>query len=172
MQLASKATTTNLLRETPNFSIGGDAMAKKNYWIGVACKDQVFVGVKGGFAQLGYGKKISLQRMNEGDWIIDYSPRVSLRSDERCHSFTAIGRVASDEVYQAELGEGFLPYRLEVDFERCEEASILPLIERLSFIENKMSWEYSFRLGHLEINEEDFELLAEEMGLDIDAIKH
>lgn len=147
-------------------------MAKKQYWLGVASKDHVFIGVKDGFAQLHHGKKIPLQKMKQGDWIIYYSPRVSFHSDERCQSFTAIGRVASDEIYQADMGEGFLPYRLEVDFALCEEASILPLIDRLSFIENKKHWGYPFRLGHLEISEEDFALLAEEMGLDAESIKH
>jgi predicted RNA-binding protein len=147
-------------------------MAKKHYWIGVACKDQVFVGVKGGFAQLAHGKGFPLQKMDEGDWLICYSPRTSMNSLECCQSFTAIGRIANDEVYQFDSAEDFSPYRLEVDFELCEETSILPLIDRLSFIEDKKSWGYPFRLGHLEISEEDFELLAEEMGLDVNSIKH
>jgi hypothetical protein len=147
-------------------------MAKRHDWIGVVCKDQVFVGVKGGFSQLGQGKKIPRQRMSQGDGLIDYSPRVSFNSDAGCQSFTSLGSVASDEVYQADLDEGFLPYRLEVDFALCEEASILPLLDRPSFIENMKNRGYPFRLEHLEITEEDFELLAEEMGLDVDAIKH
>jgi hypothetical protein len=147
-------------------------MAKRHDWIGVACKDQVFVGVKGDFAQLSQGKKIPLQRMSEGDGLIYYSPRVGFNSDPGCQSFTSLGSVASDEVYQSDLDEGFLPYRLELDFELCEEASILPLLDRLSFIENLKNRGYPFRPGHLEINEEEFELLAEEMGLNVDAIKH
>lgn len=147
-------------------------MAKKHYWIGVACKDQVFVGVRGGFAQLLRRKDFPTLTMDEGDWLIYYSPRQSLSTAESCQSFTAIGRIAGDEVYQFDEGEGFLPYRLEVDFELCSEASILPLIDRLSFIEDKKSWGYPFRMGHLEISEEDFELLAEEMGLDADTIRH
>jgi hypothetical protein len=147
-------------------------MAKKHYWIGVACKDQVFIGVRGGFAQLMHGKDFPTQKMDEGDWLIYYSPRFSMGSLEGCQSFTAIGRIASPEVYPLDGDEGFLPYRLEVDFEFCRETSILPLIDRLSFIEDKKSWSYPFRLGHLEISEKDFELLAEEMGLDVNTIRH
>jgi hypothetical protein len=147
-------------------------MAKRHDWIGVACKDQVFVGVKGDFAQLSHGKKIPRQRMSEGDGLIDSSPRVSFNRDPGCQSFTSVGSVASDEVYQSDLDEGFLPYRLEVDFELCEEGSILPLLDRLSFIEKMKNRRYPFRLRHLEINEEDLAWLAEEMGLDVDAIKH
>lgn len=147
-------------------------MAKKHYWIGVASKDQVFVGVKGGFAQLHHGKKIPLQKMSEGDWLIYYSSRVRFNSDEHCQSFTSVGSVASDEVYQADTGEDFLPYGLEIDCELCEETSILPLLDRLSFIENKQSWGCPFRLGHFEISEEDFASLAEEMELDVELVIH
>jgi predicted RNA-binding protein len=147
-------------------------MAKKHYWIGVACKDQVFAGVRGGFAQLVHGKSFPLQKMDEGDWLVYYSPRISMNSLESCQSFTAIGRIADSEVYAFDGEKDFPPYHLEVDFELCEETSILPLIDRLSFIEDKKSWGYPFRLGHLEISEEDFELIVEEMGLDSDSIRH
>jgi hypothetical protein len=150
----------------------GETMAKKRYWIGVACKDKVFIGVRGGFAQLVHGKGFPLQKMYEGDWLIYYSPRISMTGLDCCQSFTAIGRIANDEIYQFDSGEDCPPYHLDVDFELCEEASILPLIDRLSFIEDKKSWGYPFRLGHLEISEEDFELIVEEMGLDVNSIRH
>lgn len=39
-------------------------------------------------------------------------------------------------------------------------AEIRPLIERLSFIQDKTHWGYAFRYGHLEIPRADFELIA------------
>lgn len=147
-------------------------MVKKQDWIGVACKDYLFVGVRGGFAQLGQGKKIYLQNRNEKDWLSYDSPRTSSNRHQRYQSFTVTDRVKNDAVYQTDLGEGFLSNHPEADFELCEEASILPLTDSFSFIENRECWEYPFRLGHLEISEEDFQLLAEEMRLDVDSIKH
>lgn len=46
------------------------------YWIGVASREHVHRGVKGGFAQVCHGKPGPLERMAEGDWIIYYSPTV------------------------------------------------------------------------------------------------
>ena len=37
------------------------------YWLGVASKDHVQIGVEGGFCQLCHGKKTPLTRMQRGD---------------------------------------------------------------------------------------------------------
>ena len=147
-------------------------MTKKPCWIGVAGKDQMMIGVKGGFAQLQHSRKIPLQKINDGDWLIDYSPRRRSTSQEPCQSFTAPGRIASREDFSFDVSTGLVPYQLDEDFALCDEATILPVPDRLPFIEDKKSWGYLFRLEHVEIGEEDFELLVEEMGLEVDAIKH
>jgi hypothetical protein len=66
-----------------------------------------------------------------------YSPRVSHPDGEPLQSFTAIGIVASDEVYQVEMTPDFKPYRIKVEFFRCNETPIRPLIEQLSFMKKK-----------------------------------
>jgi hypothetical protein len=121
------------------------------YWIGVASKSHVVLGVAGGFAQLNHGKKAPLQKLKAGDWLIFYSPRLELESREPLQCFTAIGRVKTGEVYQHELGSGFSPYRVDVDFLACREVSIASLFERLSFVPDKRHWGYRFRFGHLEV---------------------
>jgi hypothetical protein len=86
------------------------------YWIGVAAYDHVLNGVKGGFCQLGHGKKLALEKMQEGDWIIYYSPRQQLAPDSQTlQAFTAIGQILTDETYQADLGD-FKPWRRDVRF--------------------------------------------------------
>ena len=40
------------------------------YWIGVAAKDHVKAGEKGGFCQLRHGKQAPLERLSGGDWIV------------------------------------------------------------------------------------------------------
>ncbi|MGN9867232.1 EVE domain-containing protein [Bacillus swezeyi] len=136
---------------------------KTKYWIGVASRDHVLMGVSGGFAQLCHGKEAPLKRMNSGDWIIYYSPKQNLKDQIPYQKFTAIGKVADDSVYKFDAGEGFTPYRRKIDFLRCLEMSIHPFIPSLSFIKNKKHWGYSFRFGHTEISEQDFNLIFKQM---------
>ena len=42
------------------------------------------------------------------------------------------------------MSPDFKPYRVDVEFARCDEASIKPLIERLSFIRSKTHWGGAF----------------------------
>lgn len=147
-------------------------MAKRECWIGVACKDRVFIGVRGNVAQFVPEKDFPLQKMDEGDWLIYYPPRLSRNGPANCQACGAVGAVAGHDPYRFDGVEGFLPVRPEADFELCREAAMLPCSDRLSFIEDEKSWAYPFRLGHLEISEEEFELLAEEMALEIDSVRH
>jgi hypothetical protein len=139
-------------------------MVNHNNWIGVASRSHVDIGVKGGFIQLNHGKKAPLQKFRVGDGLIMYSPRVSYPDGEPLQSFTAIGTIISDEVYQVEIAPDFKPYRIEVQFHRCNETPIKPLIEQLSFIKSKTHWGSAFRFGQLKIPAKDFVLIANTMG--------
>lgn len=130
------------------------------YWIAVVSKDHINKGVEGGYAQAGHGKSAPLKRMKTGDWLIYYSPNISLSGDDKCQCFTAIGIVKDDKIYQVEMSKDFIPNRRNVDYKKCKEVSILPLIEKLSFIEDKKYWGYKFRFGILEIPEKDFKLIS------------
>lgn len=140
-------------------------MGRNRFWLGVVSKAHVLKGVEGGFAQLNHGKKAPLTKMTVGDRLIYYSPRLSLKNREPYQHFTAIGRVKTGEVYQYDMGNGFVPYRTDVDFAPCHEISILPLLDKLSFTKDKKNWGRQFRFGHFEISEDDFILIADEMGV-------
>lgn len=135
----------------------------KRYWIGVASKEHVKLGVAGGFSQLCHGKAQPLKRMAVGDWLIYYSPKERFGGDASCQQFTAIGEVAGSEVYPFEMFPGFVPYRRDIRFLEARDVPIRPLIARLSFIQDKIRWGYAFRYGHLQIPQQDFELIAEAM---------
>lgn len=94
--------------------------------------------------------------MRTGDWIMFYSPKVAYTSDEPLQAFTAIGRIADEELYQGEMSGGFVPWRRNVTFYDCAEVPIKPLISNLSFITDKTHWGYKFRFGLFEIPEVDF----------------
>ena len=126
----------------------------------------VLVGVEGGFAQVDHGKKAPLQRMHAGDGLAYYPPRTDYPDGEPLQAFTAIGFVRMGDVYQADMGGGFLPFRVDVDWLAGDEASIKPLIAQLSFIRDPAHWGAAFRFGHLEVPEADFRLIAAAMNAD------
>ena len=132
----------------------------KRFWIGIASKEHVKMGVAGGFCQLCHGKAQPLKRMAVGDGLIYYSSKEKFGDDALCQQFTAIGEVIGNEVYQFEMFPGFVPYRRDIRFHEAKDIPIRPLIENLSFIKDKTHWGYVFRFGHLEIPRGDFELIA------------
>lgn len=81
-------------------------------------------------------------------------------------AFTAIGLVATGEVYQVEMTEDFKPYRVDVNFLEAKEAPIKPLIDALSFIRNKAQWGAAFRFGQIKVPADDFKLIAKAMGVE------
>jgi predicted RNA-binding protein len=137
-------------------------MTTPRYWILVASLEHVKLGVTGGFAQAGHGKRSGLARMHAGDRIIYYSPKVEFGGTEPLHAFTAIGEVADDEIVQVEMSPDFKPFLRNVMYFRTGKVKIEPLINDLEFIRNKKSWGYSFRFGILEIRQQDFERIEKE----------
>ncbi len=107
------------------------------YWIIVASKEHVKNGVKGGFAQACHGKATPLKKMKNGDYIVYYSSKLYFNKNDKCQEFTAIGRVKNDKVYSFQISPEFCPFRIDIEFFKARDISILPLIDDLQFIENK-----------------------------------
>lgn len=135
------------------------------YWIGVASKEHVERGVEGGFAQVCHGKAGPLNRMKEGDWIVYYSPTLKFGGKQPCQCFTAIGKIKSGQPYTFPMSQDFVPWRRDVAFLPAKEAAIRPLIKSLAFIYDKNKWGFPFRRGCFDISEEDFNTIAEGMGI-------
>ena len=140
-------------------------MRNQKYWIAVVSKEHTQWGVDGGYIQVCHGKQAPLKRMKRGDWIIVYSPKVAMEGDKKSQSFTAIGQARDEEVYPYKMSENFVPFRRNIEFYKCEETSIIPLISNLEFIPNKKSWGFPFRYGFFEINENDFNLILSKMAV-------
>ncbi len=139
----------------------------RNHWIGVVSRSHVQRGVAGSFVQLNHGKKQPVSRLKAGDLVAIYSPRTAYPDGEALQHFTALGVVRSGAVYQvdmSEMGPGFKPWRVDVDFLAVQEAPIRPLIGALSFIRDKQHWGAAFRYGQLKVPAEDFERIAGAMG--------
>ena len=151
-------------QDVPVLSADALSVRYMTTWINTVSRDHVERGVRGRFTQANHGKPNMLRRMARGDWIIFYSPRTVYPDGDPLQAFTAIGQVADDEPYQADMSPDFQPWRRNVDFLECAETPIRPLIEKLDFIEDKSRWGYKFRFGVFKIDEHDFEVIRSAMG--------
>ncbi len=133
------------------------------YWIGVVSKEHVLNGVSNQIAQIGHGKISGLNRMKKGDWLIYYSPKISLESKEKLQCFTALGQVADDSAYQVDISDTFKPWRRNINYYPTKEIPIFPLIDKLQFIKDTKHWGYVFRFGLIEISLHDFKLIKQLM---------
>jgi len=139
----------------------------RRFWVGVASKDHAMRGVARGFAQLNHGKAGPLDRLKPGDGIAYYSPRTEMGGGAPVQGFTAIGTVKAGEPYKFDMGGGFVPTRRDVAFATAHDAPIQPLLERLSFTKGRKSWGMVLRREAFEITPEDFAIIADAMGADI-----
>ncbi len=135
------------------------------YWIAVASRNHVHLGIAGGFAQVCHGKCGPLKRMAEGDWIIYYSPVEEFGGKKICRRFTAIGKVASGDPYEYAMSPDFVPWRRDVVFIPSHDVEIEPLLDQLSFISNKQRWGLPFRAGFFEVPESDFHIISQSMKM-------
>jgi hypothetical protein len=133
------------------------------HWVNTVSHDHVQIGVKGGFTQAGHGKSAGLKRLAKGDLMVFYSPRTAYPDGDPLQAFTALGRVADEEPYQATMGADFHPWRRRVEFVRVEAVPIEPLIDALEFIPDKKRWGFPFRRGLFEIGAADFRRIAKAM---------
>ena len=136
------------------------------YWIAVASAEHARRG-KAGFMQVNHGKKAPLQRIRAGDGVTYYSPAETIGGKDRLQSFTTIGRVRDEELYQGVMGGDFTPWRRNVDYADAREGPNAPLLDRLEFTSGNRNWGYQMRFGLFEISEHDFHLIAEAMGAEI-----
>jgi len=141
------------------------------FWLGVVQRDHVLRGVAGGFAQVNHGARSPLARMGSADGFVYYSPKTEYPDGDPLREFTAIGRIADDDVYQvtqrpAMSAEtpGFTPWRRRVDWELdAVAAPIRPLLAVLDFTRDDPNWGYQLRRGLIEISRHDFELIRRQM---------
>jgi hypothetical protein len=147
------------------------------FWLAVVHRDHVRRGVEQGIAQVNHGSKAGVAKLQPGDALVYYSPRDAAASDDRhegasLQAFTAIGRVAEGEPWQAApvamLGRGEVrPWRRRVEYlDGVVETPIAPLLSVLDLTCSTPNWGWIMRRGLLEVTAHDFGLIAHEMGAD------
>ena len=120
--------------------------------------------------QVGHGKLAPLKRIAAGDRVAYYAAAATLGGTDKLQSFVSIGVVHGDEPYEADMGNGFVPWRRDVHYALATETPILPLIEQFDFVEDPKRWGYKFRFGLFEVNEHDIRLIADAMKADSRAL--
>ena len=129
-------------------------------WVLVATKKQVGDCMTGSFVETDSGKSNPLRRMQAGDGIIYYSPKLIKGNTTPYQRFSAIGYVTGETIYRHNNGTDYHPHRREVKFLTAQDTPITPLINRLEFIKDKTRWGNIFKFPILRISVMDFKLIA------------
>jgi predicted RNA-binding protein len=145
---------------------------QRHFWLNTISLNHVKLGVEGGFTQANHGSPYNLKRMQKGDGIVFYSPREKMNGKISVQEFTALGFVTDEEPYHVIQNDTFYPFRRNIAFEKVVPVSIRPLIEKLSFIQDKQKWGFIFRRGMFEIPEADFMLVSKALGVTVDFSTH
>ncbi len=132
------------------------------YWIVVMAKAHVDVAVAGGYVEINHGKAGPLERMQAGDGVACYSPRLDYPDGAALQAFTALGAVDGTPIYQCSAGPA--PFRRRVDWRCVAPAPIRPLLEHLDFIRNKADWGAALRFGVVRVEASDFQSITAAMG--------
>ena len=128
-------------------------------WLGVVSAEHVARGVELGIAQIGHGKRAGLARMKTGDRLVYYSAQQRLGEPARLRSFTALGTIADEVIWQAEEGS-FRPFRRRVDYDRrARPVTLAQLTMRLE-LTAAPNWGYQLRRGLVPLSEPDFDVIA------------
>jgi hypothetical protein len=102
-----------------------------------------------------------LARMRKGDWLVYYSPGYRMgKSDLK--TFTAIGRVVDEDVFQFRMRPDFEPYRRRVEYLQTQNASLEDLKPVLELCKGPF-WGYQLRRGLIEISKSDFDRIKKAM---------
>ena len=134
---------------------------QRNYWLGVVSASHVRRGVELGIAQINHGKRAYLARMRRGDGLVYYSPRTDYPDGAPLRSFTAVGAVVDDDIWQTDEG-CFKPYRRRVSYVAAEPIPLATLSSELD-LTRQANWGYQLRRGLVALSEKDFEIIRSAM---------
>lgn len=135
-------------------------------WLAIASADHVAIGRREGFMQVCHGKGGPLRRISPGDRVIYYSPTQIFGVKDGLMSFTAFGHAVGSAPYRHDMGEGFVPFRLDVAWKASRPVPIRPMLDALELTRGKSNWAYPFRFGLLPLADHDCDLIAAAMGVD------
>ncbi len=137
-----------------------------NYFIGVVSLAHAQQGYEKGITQACHGKKYPLAKMQQGDWMVQYSPKTALHEKTPYQQFTYLGYAPTGKVYPFAISPTFHPYRMKINWlptSLAQHTPIGPLITKRSLIKDPTRWGYPFRVGFFPIPAADFALIYQAM---------
>lgn len=140
----------------------------QKYYIICVSLEHAKHGIIWGFIQSNHGKSTNIKRLKTGDGVLIYSSKHYFTPDNtvenKLQSFTALGYVQDEELYQGDMGWGFTPFRRNIDFiKEIHHTPISPLLYDLEFVKDVKKWGFPLMYGFLEISRHDFELIVSKM---------
>lgn len=138
-------------------------------WLGVVSRSHVMRGVAGGFAQVCHGKVEPLRKMRHGDMFVYYSPSVEMHGTP-LKAFTAIGKIEDDDIFQYDMGGGFLPFRRRVHYAEAVETPLEQLRGELDLC-SAPNWGIVLRRGLVPLTSKDLYIIAKAMGVDLNVLE-
>lgn len=138
-------------------------------WLGVVSRSHVWRGVEGGFAQVCHGKVQPLRKMKKGDIFVYYSPAVEMHG-EPLKAFTALGIIQDDEVFEFDMGDGFVPSRRRVRYAVTQEVALDQLRGDLDLCV-PTNWGIALRRGLIPLTEKDSCTIADAMGVNLTELR-
>jgi len=94
--------------------------------------------------------------------LVYYSPRDTMGGSP-LQEFTAIGRVADDELWQADEGD-FRPWRRRVDYETSARQVALESVRAGLELTAGAHWGHQLRRGLVPLSDHDAQFLSSSMG--------
>jgi hypothetical protein len=131
-------------------------------WLGAVSAEHVRRGVALGIAQIGHGKRAGLARMCPGDTLVYYSAQERLGGPRNLRTFTAIGTVADDEIWQADEG-AFRPYRRRVVYASAARPVELERLRGALELTAAPNWGHQLRRGLVPLSDHDAAVIRDAM---------
>jgi len=113
--------------------------------------------------QVCHGKAPPIRRVQPGDGVVYYSPTITFGSKVPYRAFTAAGIAEAGAPYLFEMGDGFRPWRRNVQWHAAREIPAASVLERLSFAAGRRNWAYGLRFGLMAVPPQDFGVILSVM---------
>lgn len=131
----------------------------QHYWVTNAAQEHVNLVRQKGYTQLNMGPREPLKKMNQGDWIIYYSPTVLFQCpDTACHTFTAISCLTDNHIYQQPTNHE--RWRRNVQYFECKPHHVQHFHHSVDFMKQYEDWLDALLEPIFEISRNDFATIA------------
>ena len=136
----------------------------RGFWIGVAAKQHVMMGLRDGYCMFAHGEHRAVEKLGVGDLFTYYAPMIGMGTGGQVRVFVAIGTVLDVPPEAQPMGGALIGWRRKAHYFDAQDASIYPLLAQLSFIKDAQHWGIHFRKSLFKVTDADFTVIASAMG--------